>query len=94
MKLDPIQRRLYTDSGQFLKQLHCPRGVGWNDLAVGHAQTQRQCSACDRGIHATDRLTDAEVRAIIRADASACLNVGLQQDNIRVVTHVQLHTQE
>ena len=33
MKINPSNKELYTDSGTFLKRLHCPISVMWKDMS-------------------------------------------------------------
>lgn len=85
MKLNPITKRLYTDEGEPIKQLHCPYPMSWATLESTVDPSVRRCTVCERGIKDTDGLSDEAVLAIVQDDPSACLKVALGQDNIRVV---------
>ena len=43
MKINPSNKELYTDSGAFLKRLHCPISVMWKDMSENGSNT-RMCS--------------------------------------------------
>lgn len=87
MKLNPITRRLYTDEGVLIKQLHCPYRMAWDALVPTDAAAVRRCQKCERPITDTVGMADDDVLAIVRQDPSACLRVSLEQANLRVVCH-------
>lgn len=87
MKLNPIAKRLYTDEGVLIKQLHCPYRMAWDALVPMGEAAVRRCQKCERPIADTAGMTDEAVLAILRTDPSACLKVSLDQANVRVVYH-------
>jgi len=84
LKLNPSNKELYTDSGRFLKRLHCPISAKWKDMRVNGTNT-RLCSVCDKTIHDTEHLSDAEIEHLLTQDPQACLKVSLNQDNVKIV---------
>ena len=84
MKLNPSNKELYTDSGTFLKRLHCPVNAKWKDMRVNGANT-RLCSVCDKTIHETAHLTDADLQKLISNDPQACLKINLNQKNVKIM---------
>lgn len=84
MKLNPSNKELYTDSGTFLKRLHCPVSVMWKDLMEKVSNT-RACSHCDKTIYDTEHLSDAEIEHLLTQDPQACLKVSFNQDNVKIV---------
>lgn len=87
MRVNPLSKRLYTDEGVLIKQLHCPYRVSWDALVPTDETAVRRCQKCEKPITDTAGLTDHAVVAIVRADPSACLKVSLDQANLRVVHH-------
>ncbi len=83
MKINPSNKELYTDSGTFLKRLHCPVSVIWKDMTENGSNT-RACSHCDKTIHDTEHLKDAEIEHLLTQDPKACLKVSLNQDNVKI----------
>ena len=84
MKINPSNKELYTDSGAFLKRLHCPISAKWKDMRENGSNT-RICSNCDKTIHDTAYLTDLELDHLLANDPEACLKVNLNQDNVKIV---------
>ena len=85
MKFNPLTKRLYTDEGVLIKQLHCPYRMAWGTLAPTDVASVRRCGKCERTIADTAGMADETVLAILRTDPSACLKVSFDQDNLRVV---------
>ena len=84
MKLNPSNKELYTDSGTFLKRLHCPVSVMWKDMMENGSNT-RACSHCDKIIYDTEHLTDADLQELISNDPQACLKINLNQKNVKIM---------
>jgi hypothetical protein len=85
VKFNPITKRLYTDEGVLIKQLHCPYRMTWGALAPTNVAFVRRCGKCERTIVDTAGMADETVLSILRRDPSACLKVSFDQDNLRVV---------
>jgi hypothetical protein len=83
MKINPSNKEIYTDSGTFLKRLHCPIGVMWNHMKENGSNT-RMCSGCEKTIHDTEHLSDAELEYLLTNDPQACLKVNLNQNNVKI----------
>ena len=84
MKIDPSDDSLYTDSGEFLKTLHCPFSKRW-ELMKPDNPGVRTCDTCSRRVHDTSPMTDAELIALLHHDPEACLMVSPLQKNCTVV---------
>ncbi len=84
MKIDPRDNSLYTDSGKFLKTLHCPLRKNWNEL-VPDGNGARTCDACSRKVHDTSVLSDEQLVSLLDTDPEACLAVSQVQDNCTVL---------
>lgn len=84
MKINPSKKELYTDSGTFLKRLHCPISVMWKDMKENGSKT-RMCTGCEKTIHDTEHLSDAELEHLLTYDPQACLKVNLNQNNVKII---------
>lgn len=92
MQFNPATQELYTDAGERIKTLHCPRKMRWSQLDAvnGHA-TQRFCQACDHMVLETAALSDEALLAAVQADPSACLYLRPDQPNLTLIAHSPGH---
>lgn len=86
MKFNPISKKLFTDGNVLIKVLHCPISMGWDELSIVNEKS-RYCAICKKSILDTGQFTDEAVLSMVRADPTVCLNVSINQDNIRVISH-------
>ena len=84
MKIDPSDASLYTDSGEFLKTLHCPFDRRWERMKPAIPGV-RTCDTCSRRVYDTSPMTDAQLMALLQRDPEACLMVSPLQKNCTVV---------
>ncbi len=84
MKFDPIAKKLYTDSGEFIKTLHCPLKMRWESLSSSPASPHPICSECERTVLDTALMTDPELLSAVRADPAVCLYVSARQENVTI----------
>jgi hypothetical protein len=84
MKIDLQTASLFTDSGRFLKKLHCPLGMSW-DTMIGAGGNFRTCDACSRDVCDTSKLNDDELLLLLSRDPHACLMISPTQDNCTVI---------
>tara|TARA_B100001778_G_scaffold334667_1_gene347038 strand:- start:2783 stop:3040 length:258 start_codon:yes stop_codon:yes gene_type:complete len=84
MKINPSTKELYTDTGDLLKRLHCPVIIKWGDMKKNGPNT-RMCYNCKKTVYNTVKLTDTELKQLLEKDNTACLNIDLNQDNVKVV---------
>ena len=84
MKIDPSDASLYTDSGEYLKALHCPFHRQWKQMKPAIAGG-RTCDTCSRKVHDTSILSDAQLVELLKHDPEACLMVSPLQKNCSVV---------
>lgn len=85
MKYNPLTRRLFTNNGRLLKQLHCPFRVDWDDLAPLGDPTVRACDVCRHQITDTAMMDDQAVLALMTTHPDACLKVDFEQDNLIII---------
>lgn len=86
MKVNPITREVFTDSGTFIKKLHCPYRINWA-LIDRLDDKQRLCSVCDRPVLDTATIQDEELLAKVQEDPSTCLTIDLNQSNVIVISN-------
>ena len=84
MKINPSTKEIFTDSGEFIKYLHCPIHVKWNAMKKNGMDT-RMCFECNKTIHDTASLNDTDLVRLINNDPKACLKVNLNQDNVKII---------
>ena len=76
MPFEIKNKRLYSDTGEFLKEIHCSRAVKKDDLTPtkeGHFR----CSKCDHVVLDTDLMTENEIMQRLRDNPNACLKINL-----------------
>jgi hypothetical protein len=61
MQIDAKTGDLFTDSGEFLKRLNCPKRMEWNAMGLGNLSVGRLCHVCDRVVHDTAMMTDQDL---------------------------------
>lgn len=83
---EPVHKTLLDEDGKVVKQLCCPQNRGWEQLQSLDAERgwQRYCGECDARVLDTAVMSPDEVLATVRSDASVCLRISLEQDNVEV----------
>lgn len=81
MKIDVLTGKLFTDSGEFLKQLSCPLKKSRDGLSVVDDH-QSYCEACSNSVFETASLSDTEVEDLLASEPDACLIVSTDQGNV------------
>lgn len=84
MKLDLINRNLYTDSGNFIKRLHCPLKVSYTQLEQV-SRDKMNCRACRKDILETANLEDRDLLEIVKNDPDKCISIDLNQSNLIII---------
>lgn len=85
MKYNPLTRRLFTNDGRLLKQLHCPFRVEWDELQPEGDSSFRNCGICGHQITDTAMLDEQGALALLSAHPEACLKIDLEQDNVIII---------
>ena len=86
MRFNPITRTLFTNDGVFIKKMHCPYRIAWQNLTLTDSKGVRICDLCDKSIHDTAYLSDAAALKMVEEDSGTCLKVDINQHNLSVVT--------
>ncbi len=84
MQIDPRTDNLFTDTGRFLKKLHCPRQKTWDSLYSTEIPGTRHCADCSNSVHDTAAMTDQDLVDLLEANPHACLKVSFSQANCSV----------
>lgn len=84
MKYNPITKELYTDSGTFLKKLHCPLAKQWEELQPTDYLKGKMCDQCNKTVFDTALLSDTELQHLINNQPHSCLKVDLSQENLTI----------
>jgi hypothetical protein len=87
MKINLGTGKLYTDSGQLLKQMACPRNESWQAMVQVGSGGVRLCSQCQHEVTDITLKTEKEVSEILQINPSACLHIDLERSNTRVISH-------
>ena len=74
--------KIFTEDGQYLKTIHCPKKVSATTLERVDYKTLH-CLGCKEVVIDTDYLTEAEVIAHIAANADVCLKISHFNPNFR-----------
>ena len=90
MKFNPITNSLYTNENQLIKKMHCPYpSLQWSDLTQIERSMDRFCEICEHNVAETKDYSDEALLKLLQEDPETCLKVDWNQENIRIVRHVQ-----
>lgn len=84
MKYNPITQELYTDAGNFLKQLHCPLAKRWEQLDPTSDVQAKTCSTCNKPVYDTSLFVDSELQDMLKNAPKTCLKLDLEQSNLTI----------
>ncbi len=87
MKFNPITKRVYSDQGQFIKELNCPLNRKWESFRSMNDDRNKYCDNCNQKIIDTANLTDNELVKLIEVRPNTCLKIDLNQKNIQIFTN-------
>jgi hypothetical protein len=85
MKFNPVSNNLYSDDGDFLKTLYCPKNLSRVELLQSNSPNINYCKLCNETVLDTSSLSDAIVSEILKRDRDQCVLLTLEQDNISVI---------
>ncbi len=85
MKFNPTTKQVFTNSGELIKQLDCPFRMDWLGMEKA-SDYHRSCTVCGRSVLDTEKLSDAELLARVQEDPQTCLKIGLNQENVILVS--------
>lgn len=96
MLYNPISKQLFSNSGTFIKQLHCPLQKRWEELETGQnfqpiTLKGKLCDSCNKVVYDSNLIKENELIELIKKDPHTCIKVDLNQENIYLTnqTHVE-----
>jgi hypothetical protein len=85
MKFNPTTKQVFTNSGELIKKLDCPFRMDWEGMEKA-SDHHRSCTVCGRAVLDTEKFSDAELLARVKEDPQTCLKIGLNQENVILVS--------
>ncbi len=79
MKYKIDTKELYTDNGVFVKKMHCPREVDWDNIQPGKNDLERRCNHCNKSVLNADFLSDDEVLFLLNKRPETCLKINAKK---------------
>ena len=80
MNFNPNTNNLYTDKGEFIKQMNCPKDISWEDMDLTSSDLHRKCKYCKKEVVDTEYLTDEEVLFFANKNPEMCFRIKLLMD--------------
>jgi hypothetical protein len=75
MKFDQNSNTLFTNSGQFIKKMNCPKNINWDNMKKTNNVIERICDICNKVVFDTEFLKDEEVLFLAKKDSKSCFRV-------------------
>lgn len=85
MKFNPLTQKLYTDSGELVKEMYCPYNVSWEQMKSVHS-AGRKCDRCNHVVHDTKSLSEDEILQMVQQNPKICFKIDLNQNNLKIIT--------
>jgi hypothetical protein len=85
MRIDLSNGDVFTDTGKFLKRLHCPKAAAWDKMAAAALPDARECGECSHLVYDTAGMTDEALERLLAHHPNACLKISLTQTNCTVL---------
>ena len=88
MLFDPNTKTLFTNLGEEIKTLECPKAKCWDELeVVDDLDLKRMCHDCSKHVVDTRSLTDAQVQVLVQFDPTVCLHIDTDHGNVTLINH-------
>ena len=81
MKFNPNNKKLYTDKGELIKQMHCPENISWENMELTNNVLLRKCAYCKKEVTDTEFLTDEEILFISKKKSETCFSIKLLMES-------------
>jgi len=78
-------KELFSNKGDFIKKLHCPFHIKWQELNDFKGVTNKACNICKKTIYNSINMSDQQIIDLVARDSEACLKISLNQNNIKTV---------
>ena len=75
-------KTLYTDDKKLIKVLHCPLNIPGSDLRPAPDSPHLFCDQCEKTVHDTALLSEAQTLQLLKEDPETCLAIRPNQKNI------------
>ena len=72
-------KELYTNKGQFVKKIECPRDVDWQNMLPEKNDIERHCIHCNKSILDIEFLTEEEVVFLLNKRPETCLKINAKK---------------
>lgn len=72
-------KELYTDKGEFVKKMQCPRDVEWGNITTGKNDIERNCIHCNKSVLNIEFLSDDEVVFLLNKRPETCLKINAKR---------------
>ena len=82
--LNIIDKDIYTDKGDLLKTIDCPKKVTLKDLRT-YKEKGLYCKNCEKGILDTEHMSEDKLIEILKKDKETCLKISRLNPMFRFV---------
>ena len=72
-------KELYTDKGEFVKKMQCPRDIDWRNMPTVKNDIKRHCIHCNKSIMNVEFLSDDEIVFLLNKRPETCLNINAKR---------------
>lgn len=80
---DEKSSSLYSPDGEFIKKIHCPKAVRWNQLLKDSQEDRsRGCNQCNQRIINLDSITTEEALEILESQPNTCVYASSSSANV------------
>ena len=82
--LNIIDEKIFTQEGEYLKTIQCPKKISASDLEQKDEQTL-YCNNCEKVIMDTEYLSEKELVNILKKNKDTCLKISRLNPMFRFV---------
>ena len=75
MKYNLTTKEIFTNDGQFIKKMNCPKKADWDTMDKTDNGLKRMCTICNKSVIDTEFLSDDEVLYLAEKDPNICLRI-------------------
>ena len=86
MLLDLKTKNIYTNKGNLIKQMYCPKKPDWEKFRVTENEPyQRICNQCQFPVVDTKHYNDQELLEMVNKNPNVCFKVSVGQKNLILI---------
>ena len=82
--LNIINKKIFTEEGEYLKSINCPKKVSVEDL-TNEKDKSLYCHNCEKSILDTDYISEKKLIETIKNDKNICLKISRLNPMFRIV---------